>query len=116
MSIESNVQSWQDGFSALTALVDDGIAQNAVPQDADRPFVAWVIQQVPDLGLANNVLATAVTTTHECWADGADEADAVADQVVAAMAAQGIACTGRATAYEPDLDLHGTVLTFEWWD
>ena len=42
-------------------------------------------------------------------------ADAVADEVQAALLAAGTVCTARATALDPNLGLDATVLTVQWW-
>ena len=115
MSAETDLQGWLTGYAPLTALVGTAIAQNAVPQGAAMPYVAWTMQHTPDLGLANNVLADGITATLECWAEDAETADAVADQVAAALQAQGIVITSRATAFDGELGLDATVLVAEWW-
>lgn len=115
MSAETDLQGWLTGYAPLTALVGTSIAQNAVPQGASMPYVAWTTQHAPDYGLANNLLAEGITATLECWAEDAETADAVADQVAAALQAQRVLITARSTAFDGDLGLDATVLVAEWW-
>jgi len=117
MSTETEFRTVLTGYSALTALVPAArIAQNAVTQGAVAPYIVFSAQHSPEWGLDNTLHATAVTVSVECWADTAVAADAVADQVAAALLAQGHVWTSRASAYDAEIGLDGTVLSFEWWD
>ena len=116
MSAETDFRTVLAGYAGLTALVGARIAQNAVPQGADLPYVAFTAQHNPDFGLDNTLLSNGVTLSIECWAATAAAADAVADQVRAALLAAGVVCTARATAFDPEVGLDATVLTAEWWE
>jgi hypothetical protein len=116
MSVETAFRALLVADAGVTALVAGRIAQNAVPQDAPRPYVVFAAQHQLDFGLDNTVHADAVTITAECWADTAAQADAVADAVQAALLAAGRVCTARATSYDPEVGADATVLTVEWWD
>lgn len=119
MSIETDFRALLAGHAGLTALVGTRIALNAVPPGMARPLVVFTAAH----DLTHNLLGQAVADTCslavQCWADTAAAADAVADQVAAAVAAApsdaGAVVLDRATGYDPDLDLHATVLTVEWW-
>lgn len=115
MSVESDFRALLAAYAPLTALVGTAIAQNAVPPNAARPYVAFVAQHTPEYGLDNTLLADGVAITCECWADDAASADAVADAVQAALLAAGRVCTARASTFDPELGLDATVLTVEWW-
>ena len=116
MSAETDFRAVLAGYAGLTALVSTRIAQNAVPQGASLPYVAFTAQHTPDFGLDNTKLANGVTFAVECWAETAASADAVADQVEAALLAAGVVCTSRATTFDPELGLDATALTVEWWE
>ena len=117
MSAETDFRTVLTSAAGVTALVPAvRISQNAVDQDADLPYIAFTSRHAPVHGLANNVLATEVTFAVQCWGATSTEADAVADAVQAALLAAGTVCTARATAFDPDLGLDGTVLTAQWWD
>lgn len=116
MSAQTDFRAALAGYAPLTALVGTRIAQNAVPQGADLPYVAFTAQHTPDLGLDNTLLANGVTFSIECWAQTAAQADAVADQVRAALLAEGVVCTSRSTSYDPEVGLDATVLVAEWWE
>ncbi|MDH5338835.1 MAG: hypothetical protein OEW22_03595, partial [Rubrivivax sp.] len=85
-------------------------------QGAAMPYVSFTSRHTPDLGLDNTVLANGVIFTVRCWDDDAAGADAVADQVVSALAAAGVVCTARDTGLDAALGLDATILTAEWWD
>ena len=116
MSAETEFRAVLAGYAGLTALVSTRIAQNSIEQGAALPYVVFSSQQQPTHGLNNTLLATQVTFATECWADTAAAADAVADQVLAALAAQGVVHTARVSGFDPELGLDATVLTVEWWD
>lgn len=115
MSVEQQFRSLLVGYAPLVALVGSAVAQNAVPPQASRPYVAFTAQHQPEYGLDNTLLADGVTITCECWADDAATADAVADAVQAALLAAGRVCSSRASTFDPELGLDATVLTVEWW-
>lgn len=115
MSAETDFRGLLAAYAPLTALVGTRIAQNAVPQGAALPYIAYVAQHQPEYGLDNTLHASAVTITCECWADTAAAADAVADHVQAAVEADDRVITARASSFDPDVGLDATVLSVEWW-
>lgn len=117
MSAESEFRAILTGYAGLTALVPAArIAQNAVDQDAALPYIAFTASHTPEYGLDNTLLANGVTFRVECWGETSLSADAVADQVQAAMLAAGRVCTSRVTGLDPALGLDATILTAEWWE
>jgi hypothetical protein len=116
MSAETEFRAILSAYAGLTALVSTRIAQNAVPQGAALPYVAFTANHAPDFGLDNTQLSDEVTFSIECWADGAAAADAVADQVQAALLASYIVCTSRASTFDPEVGLDATVLTAQYFD
>lgn len=115
MSVQDDIQAWLIGHAPLTALVAEGIAQNAVPEGADLPYVAWSLQQEYDRSLAGAVLATKALLSVECWGTSAEQADDVADAVVDALQPQSIWPASRATTFDPEQGLDATQLLFEWY-
>ena len=95
MSAESDLQTLLEAYAGLTALVDDRIAQNAIDQGEVPPYVVYTAQHTPEYGLNNNLLA---------------------DQVRAALLAEGVVCTSRVTGISPDTGLDATILTADWWE
>jgi hypothetical protein len=115
MSAEDDFIAVLAGYAPLAALVGTRIAQNAVPQGAALPYVAFTSSHAPEFGLDNTLHADLVTYSVECWADGAAEADAVADQVRAALLAEGVLCTSSGGTFDPEQGLDATALQVEWW-
>lgn len=117
MTAEADFRGILVAYGPLLALVPAArIAQNAVDQGAPVPYVVFTSAHTPEFGLANNLLADNVAFKVECWADRPAAADAVADQVVAALLAAGVVCTSRATGMDAELGLDATVLTADWWE
>ena len=116
MSAESDLQAVLEAYAGLTALVDDRIAQNAIDQGEPPPYVVYTAQHTPDYGLNNTLLANNVQFRIECWGGTSAADDAVADQVRAALLAQGVVCTSRVTGISPDTGLDATILTADWWE
>lgn len=121
MSAETDFRAVLAAWAPLTALVGTRIAQNAVDAGVALPYVVFSAQHDPALALLDGVpLAQRVSLGVQCWGATAAEADAVADQVVAALQAgappaRGAALLGRAAGYDGELQLDATVLTIEWW-
>lgn len=116
MSVESDFLAVLLADAGLTALVGDRIALSAAPQSSDYPLIVFTTVQTPDRGLDNTVLATQVIHAVQCWGDTAIQADAAADEVLAALlAAPDYVVTNRATAFDPDIDKSATELTVERW-
>lgn len=116
MSAESDLQAWLLNYSPLAALVSQRVAQGALPQGTRPPYVAWVLQTAPDRATHGQVLATTYAATVDSWAESPEGADAVADEVAAALAAENVWWSDRTNDFEPEADLYVTRLTFEWAD
>lgn len=120
MSIERDFHATLAAHAPLTALVATRIAQNAVPGGAAAPLVVYIATHNPTLGLDNTILADQCLLQTQCWGNTAAQADAVADAVQGAIAtglaaAAGAVVLDRASAYDEELGMDGTVLTVEWW-
>lgn len=119
MSIETDFRALLAGHAGTAALVAGRIAHNAAPEGSAYPLIVFNAQHDRQFGLDNTLLADQCTLTVQCWAATAVTADAVADQVIAALTlappfAGAVALT-RTSAHDPELGLDGTVLTVEWW-
>jgi Protein of unknown function (DUF3168) len=119
VSIETDFRALLAGYAPLTALVGSRIALNAVPAGMARPLVVFVTRHDLTHNLIGDVMADTCSVTVQCWDDSAATADAVADQVAAAVATAppdaGAVIIDRASGYDAELDLHATLLTVEWW-
>lgn len=116
MSAESDFRAVLTGYANLTDLVPaTRISQNAVDQDVDTPYIVFTAQHNPLHGLDNSVHVTNVQFRVECWADDSLTADEVADEVVAALAADGVVAVARQSGHDPQVGLDATLLTVDWW-
>lgn len=103
-------------YGALTALVPAAsIAQNAVDPGAVPPYVVFTATHAPEFGLDNTRHADRITFSVEAWATTPSAADAIADQIAAALLAAGVVCNARATGYDAEVGLDATILTADWW-
>lgn len=120
MSIETDFRAALAARTALTALVGDRIAQDAVPEGAVYPLVVYSVQHQPVLGLGTQPLGDQASVTVQVWGNTGAQAAQVADEVQLALAAANpAACAtvlGRRTVFDEDLGLDGVVLDAEWWE
>ena len=118
MSAEADFRALLVARPALTALVAQRVALNAVPQGSPLPVVAFTAQHDPQHTLDGNVSLYAARIEAQCWAETGATAQAVADQVQAAVEADNPRrgwVISRGTSYDSQLDLHAEILTVEWW-
>jgi hypothetical protein len=119
MSIETDVRALLAGFGPLTSLVGSAIALNAADPTLEPPLVVFSTRHEYTHNLLGQVMADTCAVSAQCWAKTAIAADAVADQVVAALATAplpaGAVVIDRSSGYDAELDLHATLLTMEWW-
>lgn len=116
MSIETDFRSALVAHAPLTALVDDGIAQEAAPSVETLPLVVYSVLVDRSLGLDGTLHARRAGIDVQCWADTAAGARAVADAIVGAVATvpdKAVVTSDRGT-YDPELKLYGQILTVVW--
>lgn len=116
MSIETAFLAALAAHAPLTALVDNGIAQDAAPSVETLPLVVFSVLVDRLLGLNGALHAERAGIDVQCWADTAAGARAVADAVVGAVATvpdKAVVTSDRGT-YDPDLKLYGQILTVVW--
>ena len=102
----------------VAALVGTRIAQDRIDMGKVRPFIVYAVAaSQPFTCVDGTNLATLVTLEVQCWGDTRPSADAVADAVTAAVRGTPTqTVTGRVSAYDPELDLEGSILTVDWWE
>lgn len=116
MSAETDMRALLVAHAPLTALVAGRVALNAVPENSAHPLVVFTTAQVPDLALDNTVLGTLVTHSVQCWGITSAAAQAVADAVRGALAANAnYVVLGEASAFDEELGLDAVQLTVERW-
>jgi Protein of unknown function (DUF3168) len=114
MSAETAFRARLVAYGPLAALVGDRVVQNGIAEGAPVPYVIFTTNHDETRGLDGTLLADEVTISAECWGASALEADAVADQVQAALGS-GSAVLSRANGFDADQGLDATVLSIDWW-
>jgi hypothetical protein len=114
MSAETDFRTLLTTHAPLVASVPAGrIAQNGV--DATPvvyPCIVFVSNHAPEYGLDNTVLLDEVNFSTQCWGETSAQAAAVAALVRAAVALNGdYVIAAEETAFDPELELDGVVLT-----
>lgn len=120
MSAETDFRAALVAYSGLTALVGTRVAQNAIEPEQPLPYVVFTAAHGADPVLLADAIDT-VQFTCECWAKTGLEAQAVAAQVRAAIAAKEAATASLAAwvsaevgGFDSELGLDAQVLTVEW--
>lgn len=103
----------------LTAVVDDRIALNAIPEGGGYPCVVFAVRADWVQTLAGEDDESQASISVQCWAADPAAARALADLVRAAIAtAPAERCayiTGDTTTFDEELGLDGVQLDVEWW-
>jgi len=116
MSIETDFRAALVAHAPLTALVDDGIAQEAAPSVETVPVVVYSMLVDRTLGLDGTLHGRRAGIDVQCWAETAAGARAVADALIDAVATvpdKAVVTSDRGT-YDPELKLYGQILTVVW--
>lgn len=117
MSAETEFRAALVAHAPLLALVPAArIAQNAAADGNADSTLVYGSTRIPDFHLDNSVGATNVQFTVQCWSTTAAGASAIADAAVAALLAESVVCTSRATTFDEELGLDGEELVFDWWE
>lgn len=119
MSAEDDFRALLVAHAGVSALVDDRVSENAAPQGADLPYIAFSVRHDHTHNLLGTLVEDRCTITVQCWAESAEAAGsvaaAVADAVGDADLARGAAVLSAEGGYDPELKLDASILTVEWW-
>jgi hypothetical protein len=119
MSAETDFRALLVAHPGLAALVGTRVAENAVPEGAQLPFVAFTSRHELTHNLLGEVMADQCLFTVQCWARSSAEAAAVAAQVLlavqAADPARGAVVLSTEGGYDSELRLDASILSVEWW-
>jgi hypothetical protein len=115
MSAETILYGWLAGYAPLNALIAGRIWPDVVPLNAQRPAVSYQRLDTEHVTTIHSsaVLASFVSMQVVCWAANADGtgrslADQIADEVEAALAANGEVPTARAVVFDEASGDYGT--------
>ncbi len=118
MSVAADFRALMLAWPEVVALVDTRVALNASPQGLPLPVVVFTVSGTPEYTLSGQLISYAPTIEAQCWAETGASAQAVADKLDAALAADNPRrgwVIGRASGYDSDTDLHAEILNIEWW-
>jgi hypothetical protein len=110
------IRSTLAGHAGLTMLVGARIATDKASQATPRPFVIIEQSGTEYLHSLDGSIMDVLSEEFQvaCFADNRDGAEAVADQVVLALAGQRV--IGRQTDFVPEFDVHTTAISVTWMD
>jgi hypothetical protein len=107
MSAETMLYAWLSGHAPLVALVGTSIHPDVVPQNAPRPAVSYSRVDTEYITTIHDsvVHGSFVSMQIQCWAKddegtGRSVADQIADEVEAALAANGEVPTARGVLFD----------------
>lgn len=114
MSAESVLYAALSGHAGLGALVDTRIYPDVLPEEAAYPAVVFArVATDPTYNLAGALLCEDVELQIGAWSTTRGEADAVAAQVVAALAASGQRHVAQESGYDEDVGLYAATVSVE---
>jgi len=117
MSAESALRTVLLAAAPVVALAGSRIASDRAEEGWPRPFVVFSRTGTEmHTDLDNVALAATATVELQIWADTRAAAELLSDACQAAVEAAGEAVISRSSAYDPDLDVEGTILIVEWWE
>jgi hypothetical protein len=109
VSAESIVYGWLSGFAGLTALVGTRIYPDVIPEQASLPAIAFTRSQTePVSTIHGSVFAEFVAVQIQAWSATRTEAEAVADAVVDALAANAEIYIARGALFDEETGYFGT--------
>lgn len=116
MSAESDLYSALSGRSTLTALVGTRIDPDAIPEGNALPAVVYQRSSTsPVTTIGGVTVAEDVLFEITAWAETRTAADAVADEVAAAVTGAGNPPADRQTGYDSECGLFACTIGCQWW-
>lgn len=116
MSAESELYAALGGSAGLAALVSGRIWPDAIPEAEPLPAVVYTRASTnPITTIGGQVVAEEVRFALSAWSKTRTEAEAVADQVAAALVLAGNPYADRASGYDPETGLFAATVETDWW-
>lgn len=112
MSAEETITGWLEGRAQLVSLLGgEDIFPGALPMDVVLPAIAYARQQTEYIPLLSGGIAGSfVPIQIQAWAKTQTEADAVADEVVLALIANGEVPVNRGVVFDHETGNFGTAV------
>lgn len=116
MSAESDLFSALTARPALTALVGSRIYPDIIPEGAALPAVVYQRSSTSPVTTIGSVrVAEDVRFGISAWAISRADADTVADEVAAAIAASSNQVVDRTHGYDTEVWLYAATVEVDWW-
>ena len=116
MSAEADLYSALTARVALTALVSTRIFPDAIPEGCALPAIVYQRASTsPVTTISSVVVAEDVRFVITAWAETRTAADAVSDEVGAALATAGNPLVDRSTGFDAECGLHAVSVDSDWW-
>lgn len=111
MSAESQLYAALSGHAGLGALVGTRIYPDAMPEGTAYPALVYTrIGTDPTYTIGGTLVCEDVSLQMQCWATTRESSNAVAAQVVAALAAAGERHAGQQSAIDPEDGLYAATV------
>jgi len=115
MSSESDLYAALTARAGLTALVGTRIDPDAIPEGRALPAIVYQrASTTPVTTIGGVEVAEDVRFAITAWAETRTAADAVADQIAAAIATAGSPTADRTTGYDPECGLYACTIECDW--
>jgi len=115
MSAETQLYAVLSGRAGLVALVGDRIYPDAIPEEKALPAVVFLrASTAPVHTIAGALVCEDVHFAITAWATGRNAAEAVADEIAAALAASGNPKTDRSAGFDNEVGLYGVTIETDW--
>lgn len=117
MSLDTDLRAALAANAGVIALVGANIVSDRMEEGAARPFIVFTRSATEyQYALDGSIHGERAVFDVQCWADTRASAEAVANAVLAVLAADQRAVLSKTSGYDPELDLEATLLSVEWWD
>lgn len=117
MSAETDLYAALTARSLLVALVGTRIYPDAAPEGKAVPLVVYQrASTTPITTVHGETVAEEIRFAVTAWAKSRTEADAVGDEIVAALFEAGNPYTDRAASIDPETGLFACAIETDWFD
>jgi len=115
MSAETELYAALTSQAGLTALVGNRIYPDAIPENVALPAVVFVRASTqPTHTLGGVLVCEFVSFTLTAWAESRAAAEAVADQISAALALSQNLPLGRSSGFDNEVGLYAVTVDADW--
>ena len=114
MSAETEIYAALSGHAGLVSVVGGRIYPDVLPEKTVYPAVVFSRETTtPIRSISSHYFGADVSLQVGCWATTRSEADEAAANAEAALLAAELVTVGKASGYDPETDLHATVVSVD---